>query len=185
MATRIVIQGRTVWSDRDFREQTNKRRVFKTPRVVHVEPYEGYDLNGNPVIRNTIETRVPGELPLRKIKTVVGIEDGVPVYETSLCMVDQKPIANYKPYNEGDPVFDENEGIVYRKVPTQNPAEGWATTDFYQNLWDCDHATILRLVKHGLVDASIRQGSQVRRYRCRDNRLVLESGLVGKPRKRR
>jgi hypothetical protein len=182
MASRIVLGGQTAWADQEFRRLTNNRRVLRRPVDVRVAPYIGQNEFGEMVEKNTISTRVPHELPVRVVRNPVGFdENGRAIVEKSLEMSDcaEPPPRAYEPYQEGVAVLDPDENVVYRRIQSQDPKEGWATTAFYQDFWGCDHETILKLARRGLVDASMRAGSQIRRYRCRDNRLVLESGLVG------
>ena len=176
MAARIVVNGRTVWADADFRKQVTERRVLRRPVEVYIPNYGNKDIDGNP-LPEFIETRVPQSMPLRR--EFHGFDDdGRPIYG-NLSLVDGIPPPVYhEPYLDGVAVVDPDENIAYRRVQEQDPKEGWATTHFWCDRWECDHEIVLKLVRRGLLDASVRAGSGIRRYRCRDERLVLESGLV-------
>ena len=177
MATRIIVNGRTVWADADFRKQATERRVLRNPVEVAINNHGNTDIDGNP-LPEYIETHVPQSLPVRRI--FHGLDENKrPLY--SYRMIDAVPNpVHYEPNGEGAVLLDPDENITYRRVQEQDPREGWATSKFYRDFWNCEHETLLKLVRRGLVDASIRQGSGIRRYRPRDNRLVLESGLVKK-----
>jgi hypothetical protein len=65
-------------------------------------------------------------------------------------------------------VRDEEEGVVYRVVARMDPLDGWAGTEFWQRRWKLDHKAVLSFVLSGWLDAAVECGSQVRRFRCRD-----------------
>lgn len=75
--------------------------------------------------------------------------------------------------------------VVYRIVPRLDPSDGWAPTEFWQKRWDCRHSDVLSLVRRGLLDAAITEGSQVRRYRCRDEAQVKKSAVLANKERRR
>lgn len=101
--------------------------------------------------------------------------------------VDLAPIpaqSAQSPYRAGVAVRDSEEGATYRMVKHLDPREGWATTMFWQERWNIAHADVLRLVEVGLLDAAIEEGSQVRRFRCRDEHAVLHHDVYYKAQER-
>lgn len=82
------------------------------------------------------------------------------------------------PFRAGVALVCEEDNVVYRVVTKLDPRDGWATTGFWQKRWKCAHADVCKLVERGLIDAAIEHGSQVRRFRCRDERLVLKSDVM-------
>ena len=173
MAARIIVNGRTVYADQEFRKMVTERRVLRQPIEVAVNNHGNVDIDGN-ALPEFIETRVPQSMPIRRIFHGRD-EKGRPMF--SYEMIDAVPVVYHEPYLDGVAVVDPDEGITYRRVQEQDPTE-WATTHFWCDRWKCSHEVVLKLVRRGLLDASIRAGSGIRRYRCRDERLVLESGLL-------
>ncbi len=89
------------------------------------------------------------------------------------------------PYRAGIAFECPEDRVTYRIVLRLDPREGWATSDFWQERWRCRHVDVLRLVERGLLDAAMEQGSQVRRYRCRDERMCLGSPVLRNEARRR
>ena len=87
-------------------------------------------------------------------------------------------------FRTGTPVRDAAEGVVYRVVEKLPLEGGWAVSLFWQKRWGIDHRGVLSLVERGLLDAAMEAGSKIRRYRCRDERLVLDSSVLPKQRRR-
>lgn len=83
-----------------------------------------------------------------------------------------------EPFTAGVPFACPIDRCTYRVVARLNYEEAWAPTQFWQARWRISHLGVLELARAGLLDAVIEQGSQVRRYRCRDERAVLESEPV-------
>lgn len=75
-------------------------------------------------------------------------------------------------------LVDREEGVTYRCLQRLDPEDGWATTSFWQARWKCTHAAVLAAAMAGYLDAAVEVGSQVRRYRCRDERGLLDSSLL-------
>jgi len=78
------------------------------------------------------------------------------------------------PFRSGVAARDRIEGIMYRIVRRLDPTDGWASTEFWQDRYKVRHRDIVLFVEMGYLDAAIEEGSQIRRYRCRN-----ESGLKG------
>lgn len=57
-------------------------------------------------------------------------------------------------------------GLVYRVVAHLDPAQGWATTAFWQDRWSLDHRAIVALALAGILEPAIEHGTWVPRYRC-------------------
>ena len=100
------------------------------------------------------------------------------------CTSGIPPKSPKSPYRAGLPVRDSAEGITYRCVQNLNPLLGWAGTEFWQKRWDMDHKAIISFVEHGYLDAGVEVGSQVRRYRCRDE-YALKRTQAWKAQRRR
>jgi len=179
MTARIVANGRTVWADRDYIRQARRtRRPLDVP--VDIETGQiGPD--GEPLV---LHSRTPWELNVTPIRQLAGVVNGRPVWGpvNGYRLIDEHALAAKpmpQPFLEGAPYFDEDENTVYRRVASQDPGEGWATTAFWQHVLKCSHDDVLRLAQRGLIDASIRVGSDVRRYRSRTTLQQLrESGLL-------
>lgn len=77
-------------------------------------------------------------------------------------------------------VYDRLEKTSYRCVARLDPLEGWAPTEFWQKRWKVPHGAIIAYVDAGFLDAAVEEGSQVRRYRCRDEWRLLHSELHAK-----
>lgn len=95
------------------------------------------------------------------------------------------PTSAESPFREGASFRCEEDKVTYRVVRHLDPTQGWATSGFWQDRWRCKHHEVLALVERGLLDAAMEHGSQVRRYRCRDERLVLKSPVMATVERRR
>lgn len=82
------------------------------------------------------------------------------------------------PFRSGTGYLCPTDRVVYRVVAELDMTSGWATTEFFQRRWLVPHAGVLGLVRAGLLDAALLEGSSVRRYRCRDEARVLRSQVV-------
>ncbi len=90
------------------------------------------------------------------------------------------PIAPNSPrsiFRAGVALKDREEGCTYRCVKHLDPLEGWAPTEFWQKRWKVDHKAVIAYVESGLLDAAVEEGSQVRRFRCRDEWRLLHGDL--------
>lgn len=81
-----------------------------------------------------------------------------------------------KPFRAGSPYYDADDGIEYRAV---GPAaidlqQGWRTAGFWLDRWNTDWTALRRMVDFGWLDAAIEVGGATKRFRCRDERRVLE-----------
>lgn len=84
------------------------------------------------------------------------------------CTTAIAPTDVRSPFRAGIAVRDPEEDLVYRVVDYLPPTDGWASTDFWQARYRMRHEDIVALARYGFLDAAIEAGSQVRRYRCRD-----------------
>ena len=94
--------------------------------------------------------------------------------------IDPVPIADSNrraPWRAGVPIFDRQDQLEYRCVGrgVLNPLEGWATAGFWQKRWGISRAALLELARRGWIDAAAEEGSAIRRFRCRDERMVKAS----------
>jgi hypothetical protein len=89
-----------------------------------------------------------------------------------------QPVPKAQPFRAGWPWTDPEEAVTYRVVGHVDALAGWASSSFFQARWRVGHREILQLARAGLVDAAIAEGSQVRRYRTRDEAAVLRSDPV-------
>jgi hypothetical protein len=80
-----------------------------------------------------------------------------------------------KTLRAGIPYTCPTEKVTYRVIKNCDPRERWASSEFWQNHLKVGHRGLLRLLKLGWFDAAIEEGSQARRYRCRDERKMKES----------
>jgi hypothetical protein len=88
------------------------------------------------------------------------------------------------PFRAGVALVDRESGAVFRVVHHLDPLEGWATTEFWQERWGVDHKSILTFVIHGFLDAAIEAGSQVQRFRCRDEHTLMGHAVFSKQNRR-
>lgn len=79
---------------------------------------------------------------------------------------------------------DRETGVAYQVLAHCAPEQGWASSEFWERRWRVDAKAILRFVERGLMDAAVEEGSDVRRYRCRSERAVLEHADMRQARKR-
>lgn len=93
------------------------------------------------------------------------------------------------PFRDGLPFRDSHEDLVYRVLDNLSPADGWASSEFWQDRYSIDHRDVIRLAQQGFMDAAVAKFSELRRYRVRDERFVKESAtfkrIVESARKRR
>lgn len=82
------------------------------------------------------------------------------------------PDSPQSPFREGVQLFDSEDQISYRVVRSLDATSGWAVSEFWQLRWRLDHRAIIAFVETGLLDAAIEMQSHVRRFRCRDERLL-------------
>ena len=75
----------------------------------------------------------------------------------------------------GDHYTDPDDQVVYSVLRNLPPAEGWASLDFWLDHLRLPHKPFIRLVKHGWFNAAMEDGSEVRRYRCRDEVSMKKS----------
>ena len=73
----------------------------------------------------------------------------------------------------GQVVTDEHK-IPYRVVRYLDPRDGWAAMGFWLARWKphCTVQRFLQLTKLGYLDGALEEGSMVRRFRVRDERLA-------------
>jgi len=83
-------------------------------------------------------------------------------------------------FTAGVPFYDTKEQLTYRVVHSLNPLEGWAPIGLWRARWNLTHMEVIYLARDGLLDAVIEAGSQVRRYRCRDEYRVVTSEFMKK-----
>jgi hypothetical protein len=88
------------------------------------------------------------------------------------------------PLRGGDPYFDAEDGITYVVFPKLNHLDGWAPLDFWRIRWAMSEPALFRMVSRGFLDAGIDARARVKRFRCRDERLVKESTFWAEERKR-
>lgn len=86
------------------------------------------------------------------------------------------PTSSASPFRDGVTLVDPEEGLTYRCVHRLDPLTGWAPTEFWQERWQVDHRAIVDFASAGWLDAAVEAGSQVRRFRVRD-----EVGLLAGP----
>ena len=67
------------------------------------------------------------------------------------------------------------DGVAYREVSRLDPLDGWASLQFWTARWQCSAKIVLQFVELGLLDAAQIAGTATRKFRCRDERLVVES----------
>lgn len=84
------------------------------------------------------------------------------------CTTAIAPTDSRSPFRSGVALRDSEEDLVYRVVDNLLPTDGWASVDFWQARYRLDHTAIIDLARLGFLDAAMEVGSQVRRYRCRD-----------------
>jgi hypothetical protein len=106
----------------------------------------------------------------RRVEGPARDRDGIPVDVVRAIPADSARSI----FREGVPLSDDNEGITYQVLGRCDPLQGWATTAFWQDRWRIKHGDLVKFVSLGYLDAAIEAGSQIRRFRCRDeNRLKL------------
>lgn len=71
-------------------------------------------------------------------------------------------------FRAGSVVFHPGDKINYRLLDCLPPLDGWASTDFWQDRWNVDHKAILAFAERGYLDPAMETGSQICRFRCRD-----------------
>lgn len=79
------------------------------------------------------------------------------------------------PFKAGRAYYDSTEDLVYRCVSATVSPIGWAPTEFWQDRWKIQHRDVVELARRGLLDAVVYEGSQVRRYRCRNEAALRQS----------
>lgn len=86
------------------------------------------------------------------------------------------PNSPRSPYRAGTPYYDVVQDIEYRVVGSGilDPRQGWATAAFWVKRWKISYKQLVQLVQRGMLDAAMEQSSDVRRFRCRDERSVLQ-----------
>ena len=88
------------------------------------------------------------------------------------------PSSPRSPFQAGTGYYCREDRLTYRVLQQFDPAEGWATAAFWKERWRITYGGLLQLAREGLVDALLIEGSQIRRYRCRDEARVLRSEVV-------
>ena len=88
------------------------------------------------------------------------------------------------PFRAGIPYQDPEDGVTYRVVSRLDPLEGWASQAFWTKRWKVLPQSIAVIAQHGLLDAAMEQNTYAKRYRARDERLILESAVFAQERKR-
>lgn len=88
------------------------------------------------------------------------------------------------PFRAGVPYTDPEDGVTYRVVLRLDPLEGWASQAFWVKRWKVLPQSIAVIVQHGLLDAAMEQNTYAKRYRARDERIILESPVLAQERKR-
>lgn len=71
-------------------------------------------------------------------------------------------------FRAGEAVLHPGDKIYYRVVDYLPPRDGWASTDFWQDRWKVDHKAVLAFAARGFLDPAMETGSQICRFRCRD-----------------
>ena len=71
-------------------------------------------------------------------------------------------------FTVGTPHYSTADRIWFRMLPSCPPMDGWASTDFWQHRWNADHKAVRAFAVAGYLDPAMEVGSQVARYRCRD-----------------
>lgn len=81
------------------------------------------------------------------------------------------------PWRAGVPIFDRQDQLEYRCVGrgVLSPLEGWATAGFWMKRWGISRMALLELARRGWIDAAAEEGSAIRRFRVRDERMVKAS----------
>ena len=72
-------------------------------------------------------------------------------------------------------VLDRSEDVMYIVRASMPASDGWAPSSFWQKRWAIEHAAVLLFVDLGLLEPGVLADSIVRKYRCPDERSVLES----------
>jgi len=83
-----------------------------------------------------------------------------------------------RPFTAGHGVMDTEEQVVYRVVTHLNPADGWASTAFWQDRYKIFHHHVLELARLHFLDAAMEEGSQVRRFRCRNEEALKADPIL-------
>ena len=123
------------------------------------------------ILRNKVAWRSAGwPTKARTIFKDDSTEDGDPIdYAAAI-----PPESSASIFRAGEAVFHSADKIHYRVLDRLPPLEGWASTDFWQDRWHVDHKAILAFAERGFLDPAMETGSQVCRFRCRDeHRLKL------------
>lgn len=94
---------------------------------------------------------------------------GEPIDDTPIVM-DDVSMRN----NKGVPYRDPDDGIVYRIVHRLDLREGWGTSAFWLARFHVTWDVLVEWIERGWFDAAMEQGSPTKRFRCRDERKVLE-----------
>jgi len=149
MPSRIVIRNKT-WLDRGYSQAVEPIR-----QAERAAPFKTVRSRGD-----------DGRLHVEK--QLVDVASAIP------------PDSAESPFRAGVAVRDEVEGIVYRVVAfgVLNPQDRWFSTRFWQDRWGISHKGVCALVERGWLDAAMEEGSEVRKYRCRDEGKVKK--FVGK-----
>lgn len=126
------------------------------------------------------EARAQQKLHAKHLAAVPRDRDKRPMCACSTGVVCERHKQVKKPpaFRAGVPYTDTQDQVVYRVVAHLNPTEGWATEEFFQKRWLIDHKALMQLARHGLIDAAMTEGSQVRMFRARDEAAVLRSDPV-------
>jgi hypothetical protein len=91
--------------------------------------------------------------------------------------IDQAPIpmdSAGSPQRQGIPYRDPEDGLVYRIIDRLNIQEGWGTAGFWMKRYTVAWDVIVLWVERGWLEAAMERGSPTKRYRCRDERKLLE-----------
>ena len=72
----------------------------------------------------------------------------------------------------GEPFKDREDDVTYRVVSKLNLNEGWCLDEQLTKRYGIDYKLLLRLVRAGLIDAAMEQGSPTKRFRVRDDQKI-------------
>lgn len=68
--------------------------------------------------------------------------------------------------------YPASDGVTYNVVQYLDPRQGWGTAEHWLKRYPVSHATLLKWVHLGILDAAMESGSPTKRYRVRDEARV-------------
>ncbi len=131
--------------------------------------------------RKTSHAVAPAQLPGVRLEELEHEStEGREAYARATGALPILPASPASPFRDGTGYFCREDRLTYRVLASFDPTQGWAPAQFWKDRWLITYGGLLQLAREGLVDAILLEGSQIRRYRCRDEARVLRSAVVVK-----